>query len=334
MKVFQSVLILTLLFLSACGAAPATPAEPLETVKLKISMGRNMSYAPFYIAQEEGYFAEQGLEVEFVFLNRAGDALALLVAGEIDAYTGIMSAGVLNIISESNALKVVADRGHVARGNCTYEALLVRKDLYDSGEVTGPGDLKGQLLSINVTGNSGYFLSSYLAQAGLTLEDVELTEMNTQAEIAAFADKSIAVAAATDPDLSLMLKEGTTVILARSEEIKEYAQTGVVAFGKNLLEDRPDVGARFLAAYLKGIRQYNEGKTERNLEIMSVVTETSPEELAAACWPGIASDGQIKFEGVAGFQEWALSRDLIDQLVTEEQFWAPKPLEDAYKLLD
>jgi ABC-type nitrate/sulfonate/bicarbonate transport system substrate-binding protein len=105
-------------------------------------------------------------------------------------------------------------------------------------------------------------------------------------------------------------------------------------FGKRLLQDEPDVGVRFLAAYLKGVAQYNEGKTDRNVEIMVDGTGLDATLLQQACWVDIYGDGHIDFSSIESFQQWSVDQGQLDNPVTEEQFWDPSVLIAALELLN
>ena len=56
---------------------------------LKMVVLPRLSWAPFYIAQAEGFFAEQGLEVEFIQMERSADAVPLVAQGEVDVISGL-----------------------------------------------------------------------------------------------------------------------------------------------------------------------------------------------------------------------------------------------------
>jgi sulfonate transport system substrate-binding protein len=111
--------------------------------------------------------------------------------------------------------------------------------------------------------------------------------------------------------------------------------TGVVVFGPTILEDNRDLGNRFMVAYLKGVRQYNQGKTERNLEIISAFTELDSETLDAICLPTFTDDGRINFElGYATFQDWALARGDLDGALTKEELIDESFVDYANQVLD
>jgi len=82
-----------------------------------------------------------------------------------------------------------------------------------------------------------------------------------------------------------------------------------------MLANRNGVGSRFLRGYLAGLRQYNEGKVPRNLDIAARATRLPTELLMAACWPSMASDGRVSLDGLQAYQECLLERRVIDQIV-------------------
>lgn len=355
-RLISTAILLSVLFLSACGGA-ATPVSTqvptaivMDTVAaptatpgpvhydeftLNITMSNKLSYAPILIAEQEGYFKEFGIKLNYVNFTQASEALALLVAGTTDIYAGTLNIGFLNVLSGTEDLRAVADRGHVEPGSkCTYQAILVRKDLFNGGEITSPADLAGQTISFSTGGPAAFILSSYMAQAGLTFKDIKTTNLNPLSEMEAYANKSIAVGITAEPDLTRVLNAGDTVVLAKAEEVVGLFESGFVAFGKTLRIDHPDVGARFMAAYLKGVRQYNEGKTERNLQILAEATGETLDMLKTACWPAINNDGMIDFSGVAPFQQWAVDQSQLEKSVTADQFFDPSFVIAGQKLLN
>ena len=141
---------------------PTKTAEPIvyDPVTIKINGATNMGYAPIFIAEKEGYFAQYGITLEKIKFSRVTEAIPLLASGDLDIYSGSVNTALLNVLSQDSNIKVAADRGTVEPGACTYHAIVVRKDLYDSGVITKPEDLKGQMVSASNTGQQGFQLSS------------------------------------------------------------------------------------------------------------------------------------------------------------------------------
>lgn len=309
-------------------------AEPIvyEPVTLKFNAAKLPSYAPIYLAEKEGYFEQFGIILEPISFNRANEAIPLLASGDLDVYAGTINAGLLNVLRIEPNVKVVADRGSIVSDSCTYQAILVRKDLFETGEITKPEDLKGQLVASSTAGPGGFMLSNYLAQGGLTLEDVQISDIPTGSYIDAFANKSIAAIVTTELHVTRLMNAGNAVVLARLEDFGSF-QLSAIAFGKNLTIDNREVGVRFLAAYLLGVKKYNEGKTEENVSLLAEATGEDPDLLKSACWVPIRIDGKIDFNGIDVFQQWSIDQDQVDAPVTEEQFWDPSFLDEAYTLL-
>ena len=332
LKINIVIMIFIMAFLSSACSSDAPTDQ--ELISLKITISSYLSHGVTHIAEAEGYFAEYGLKMEYINIASASKAIPLLVNGDIDIYSGTLTSGFLNTVYQEDNIKTVADRGHVAPGECTYHALLIRKDLFENKQVTGPADLKGLTISGENGGSSDYLLSTYLSQANLTLEDIKKVDLEAQSEIVAYSNQALSGNTAAEPEITRILDSGEAVILARSEDVVGTFQTGIVAFNKKLLVDNPDIGARFLAAYLKGVQQYNEGKTERNLQILSEATGETIENLKVYCWPSFRNDAMIDFAGVDGFQQWSVANGYLDHAVTEEQFWNPSLLAAAQELLN
>ncbi|MGD0707005.1 MAG: ABC transporter substrate-binding protein [Anaerolineaceae bacterium] len=312
--------------------APSTVAY--TPITLKMSMTKHTSFAPIFIAQAEGYFKDYGIDLQIVPASGATQTVALFVAGTVDIYGGTLNSGLINMIAKDSNIKVVADRGHFGSGECTYEAIVVRKDLYDSGKITSAKDLAGQTIASTATGPDAYILATYLAQAGLTLKDVSLNDVPNTSYIDAFNNKTIAAVVTPELNLSKLMAAGNAVILASAQDIIGNYQVSVLAFSKSITVDNPDAGARFLAAYLKGVQQYNLGKTDSNLQILSTATGEATDTLKNSCWLPINENASIDFSGVNGFQQWALSQGLIDSAVSENQFMDMSFLAAAQKLIN
>jgi NitT/TauT family transport system substrate-binding protein len=108
----------------------------------------------------------------------------------------------------------------------------------------------------------------------------------------------------------------------------------LVRFGPNLLEKNPEAGKRFMVAYLKAVRQYNQGKTARNLDILAKHTKLDKDLLNTACWAQLRNDGHINVQSLIDFQDWALQRGLLDKKIPEDRLNDPSFLKYANEVLD
>jgi NitT/TauT family transport system substrate-binding protein len=92
-------------------------------------------------------------------------------------------------------------------------------------------------------------------------------------------------------------------------------------YGPAILDKNPELGRNFMVAYLQGVKQYNEGKTERNLAIMENYTHLSRELLNQSCWYPIAEDGNILWKLIGEYIDWCYANKDIPQKLTEDQLY-------------
>jgi NitT/TauT family transport system substrate-binding protein len=154
---------------------------------------------------------------------------------------------------------------------------------------------------------------------------------STQSE--ALGNNALEVVFSAEPWLTRNLQGGNAVLWMAPKDLIPDFEYGVLLFGPSLLKDDPEAGKRFMTAYLEGIKQYDEGKTSRNLEIIAKFTGIEPDILEAACWPSFRQDGSITIQSVMNFQEWAVKMGYLDVSATAEQLWEPMFIEAASQAL-
>src|SRR5665213_1504050 len=102
------------------------------TDHVEIGIGKSSSDAPLYMAQEMGFFKDEGLDVNLVVLDSGAKIIAPLSKGQLDAGSGALSVGFYNALAQGIKLRIVSDRGHVGP-ETLYQTIFIRKDLIDSG---------------------------------------------------------------------------------------------------------------------------------------------------------------------------------------------------------
>jgi len=330
LKSLPLLALILILTLSACaGPAAPQPTPTPEPVALKVSVLPFLSYAPFFIAQDEGIFAEQGLQVEFVKIEKTSEAMPALAQGQIDVAAGFFDVSTLNAIAQGGKIKYVSDKGYLDPNGCAASTFVARKDLLESGKLDDLANLKGLKIALTPASSAEYALDMLLKDVGLSSKDVEILNIPLAARFEGMGSGAVDIAAVSDPWTLRIVKAGYGEIWHPWQELLPNFQFSVIMYGPNLLEKRPDVGVRFMIAYLKAVAQYNQGKTDRNVEIIAKYTQLTPEEVKEACWMSMRSDGSVDLSGMAGFQDWAIAKGLMDTRISNEQLWDPQFIEKA-----
>ena len=310
---------LSLALLASLSCAREEKPQPLTRVRMNLSA--SMSYAPLVIANEEGFFAAEGIEAELVPIDTSS-ALLALNSGELDVFSGAVRAGMFNMMLKGIPLRVVADKGHSSDVPCSHEAMVAPVKSAERIRAAG-GSLRGERVSVARGGLSEYILDLLLEQRKTPPEEIEFVDL-PQGASASFRQDIDAVRHLTEPHLTDAIREKRVEVLVTGEELSPGHQTAVVVYGKRLLHDDPALGHRFMRAYLRGVRRYNEGKTSRNIEILSRFTKLPPDALRRSCWLAIASDGHVRPDAVQRILDWSRKRGYLDGDLRVDQWWEPR----------
>ncbi len=331
-KTVYLLLALSLL-LQACEPS-GVKQNQAKPVTLKVTLFPYISYAPFFIGKEEGYFAEQGIEIEFVEM-RFQNIIPTLAQGKVDVAAGFMSVNILNAIARGARIKFVADKGYIAPTGSASAALVARRTLVEAGELDSPAQLKGKRIVMQQETIEGYYVEKLLNSVNLTLDDIEIVNiLSPPVELEALEKGTIDLTATSEPWITRMLQAGHGVLWMPIQKIIPEFQFAFVLYGPTLLDKNPEVGKRFMVAYLKAVQQYNQGKTEHNLDLLTKFTGLDRELLKEACWVQMRNDGRMNVESVLDFQTWALGKGFLDKEVTGEQIWEPSFVEHACQVLN
>jgi len=326
-------IFLSMLFLFQTGVSAAAAEQNLTPVTLKVVRFPFLSYGPIFIAEEEGFYAEQGIQIEFLKMKEA-TALQALALGNIDVWAGIFTVGSLNAMVRGAEIRLVADKGHFAPGGCPSFGLVARKGLAETAKLGDLQILKGRKFDVLLGSFEEYFLDKILDRARLKPDEVEKFNVPPPAQMDAFAKGRLDFGVTSEPFVTRYKRSGNGVLWTRVQDVIPGFNYAFMRFGPSLLKKNPEAGRQFMIAYLKGVRQYNQGKTERNLEIMSKHTRLDRSILQDACWPQISDDGRINTQSVLDFQDWAVAKGLQDsKKLPAEKMWEPGFINHANQVL-
>lgn len=324
--------LLSIFLISQTGVLPAEGQQASKPLTLKANIFPHFSSAPFFITQEEGYFAEQNLNVEFVRLKE-NVAFAALAKGELDVWSGLIAIGAMNAIQRGSNIRFVAPRGSFEADGCPYFGLVVRKALIDSGQLNSPADLKGRNLAWYRASFEEYYLEKVLQKSGLTLDDVTKITIPPPADLSAMAKGKIDLTVTGEPWITRLVNAGHAVLWKRVQEDIPGFQSSSVMYGPNLLETNPDAGRRFMVAYFKGVRKFNDGKTDSNLKHISKHTGIDKKILKQACWSQFRNDGRMNIQSFKDIQNWAVIKGYLEKAVPVDGYLDLSFIEHANKVL-
>ena len=267
--------------LGAClaFAGIASNASAADMIPVRVGLANASSDVGFFIADKKGYFKQEGLLVSFVSFDSAAKMVAPLGAGQIEVGAGSPSVGLYNAIARGIEIKIVADKGSTPPGY-GYQPLLVRKDLVDSGRYKSLKDLKGMKIAGSAPGSgSTSTLNEALKKGGLKYSDVERVFLPFPQHVAALQNKAVDAAMTTEPSATKAVQSGAAVRVMGDDEIYPNHQLSVVLYSGDFIKNNPDAAKRFMRAYIRATRLYNDALKDGRLagpgaeDIISIMTE-------------------------------------------------------------
>lgn len=292
--------------LTACTQTAST-ANPCYDAKVQVGITNSLSDALLYIAQDNGYFDEQGLDVSLKSFKSAGEMIPYLGAGHLSVGAGAPSAGFYNSIDRNTNIKIVADKGGLATG-FNYMPMLVRKDLVDSGEITSVKDLKGRSVAEPAPGTAtSSTASAVLGSEGLTYDDIEHVYLGFPDHVSALQNGSVDASLTTEPAASTALASGDVVQLADSTEVYNNQQLSVLLYSGDFATEHPEVAQCFMNAYVQAVEDYtnalptadwNGEGADRIVEIIASHINSTEEKVRSTVPGYVKPDASLNVESL------------------------------------
>jgi NitT/TauT family transport system substrate-binding protein len=303
--------------------------------QVRIGIARTMSDSGYYIADALGFFRDEGIEVTLTGFKSAAQMIAPLGSGELDVGGGTVSAGLYNAVARGINLKVVADQASMKPGY-GYSSLMVRKDLVDGGRYQTFADLKGLKVAIGAPGTgTASALNETLKRGGLKYADVEVVYLGFPEHLPAYRNKAIDASITNEPTMTRAIEEGAALRIIGNDVTYPDQQTAVV-FYADAFAGRRELAERFMRAYLRGVRVYNDALKDGRFagptadQVIGILTKATPIKDAALFRRIVPSwanpDGAVNMTGLradlAFFRELGLveSKDITVDRVVDNSF--------------
>jgi NitT/TauT family transport system substrate-binding protein len=191
-------------------------AQALEKKRVTIAVGGKnlLYYLPLTVAEQKGFFKDEGLEVEIVDFAGGARALQAVVGGSADVVSGAFEHNI-NMQAKGQPM-----RAFVLQGRAPQIVLAVStKTMPNFGSVA---DLKGKKIGVTAPGSSTNIMTNFvLSKHGLKPADVSYVGVGaSQGAVAALRAGQIDAISNLDPVIT---------ILARGNDIKIISDTRDVA---------------------------------------------------------------------------------------------------------
>jgi len=235
------------LLLTGCATTPggSTEAPGSESMTISVGVIPVAEFAPIFIAQDEGYFADEGLIVETQIIQNAASIAPSVINGQLQFGTAA-AAPFLSAVSQSLPLTAVANGSSVSADAATDpSAILVMPDR----GIERPADLVGTTVGVNALGS----ISHVTAAADVDLDGGDHTAVTFVAMpfpdmIAALERGTIDAAVVVEPFQVQGVEAGAVVLSHPSSDTLVPGTFTVLFTSQQYAAEHPDVVERFQRA--------------------------------------------------------------------------------------
>lgn len=319
-----AILVMSALMLAACGPGVPSPSTPeLRQITLLLGYRPDVQFAPFYVAQQEGFYADAGLEVEIEH-RQAPDVLRLVADGQAEFG-----------VADATDVMIARTEGIPIRYVSTLYRSFPVAVIGPAGVVPDdPAGLAG--LSIGTPGRFGsswHALLALLEAGGLTEGDVEIREYPQFNQVDGLVNGDVELITGFRNNDGLRAEERLGNIGMLTVDVAAPLPGPGVIAGEELLADDPELVRVFVeataAAQAAVIEDPDLGFSAAEVAVTTISEE--PEvarailDATVVLWAGDGFDGGAIDEALwrAGY-ETMLRLGFIDGSVPLEEMIAPQ----------
>jgi NitT/TauT family transport system substrate-binding protein len=240
------VATMALLATTAAGCAPARP----EDNKLKIALIPVLDVLPVFVAEKNGYFAEQGIQVEGVPVKSAQERDVLMQTNQADGMlTDLVSNALLN--KDKPRVKAVYTARRPYPGAPVFRILAGPKTA-----IRAPADMKGIPIGISQNTVIEYLTDRMLQAEGLLPGDINKLEVSAiPVRFEQLIKGNIQAATLPDPLAQGAIAAGARPVVDDSKY--PALSQSVLSFSDETLKNKPSTVKRFLVAWEKAVKELN-----------------------------------------------------------------------------
>lgn len=256
---------------AALVCAPVTvSAEEAQDVTMAFCTWTG--YSPMFIAQEQGYFEEAGINMDIQVIEDESTYAALITTGNVQFLA----------TAQDPNIKMYAN-GADSRFVLTMDASNGADGLVATGNIESLDDLAGKKLALDKSASSYYFFLTALEQgSSLTEDDIDVIDMGDTTEAGlAFMSGTVDAAIMWEPELSEALEtvEGAHALVTSADYPDTILDSLVV--NTKYAEENPEVVEAVAQAWYKAVDFLNENPEEAYEMMASGFEEVSAEDIAS-----------------------------------------------------
>jgi NitT/TauT family transport system substrate-binding protein len=299
-----------------------TSARAADDLKVRFTWKLKGEYAPFYLAQEKGFYAANGLNVRMGEGAGAPAALGALLQGQEDLVV-VQGIFAVSAIQKGMPIKIIA---------LYIPKVGVVVISHADNPVRVPKDMEGKSIAVAVGDTGTTYLGTFAAKNGVDYGKIKRVQVEAQSRATLFIQKRVDLFTGflTNDLPALEKATGTTYpTLNMAEHGLAIPGLAIVATDAAIAK-RGDVFKRYLAALDKGIEAARQDMpAARDALMKSWSTAPAADVVDAQVKATIHEMTRVPGKP-SGWTEADLVSATLDLLKTDEDIGAPKPADTFF----
>ncbi|MBX3000261.1 MAG: ABC transporter substrate-binding protein [Caldilineaceae bacterium] len=308
---FWLVTLSAALLITACMMTPPTIPQA-ESTELRVAVLPITDVIPFYVAQSEGTYAEQGIKVELIPVASGSERDTLLQAGQADCVLNEVLGTILFNAGEGEELRVIATALR-AFPEAAHFYLLASPQ----SRITNVDQLPGRTIAIAENTIIAYWTDRLLARAGIAPDSVDRTSVpRIPVRLELLMNGQVDAAVLPDPLGSLAILGGAPLLL--DDTVAPELGLSVISCRASVLAAQPNTVRALLAAWDDAVSAIN-ADPQRFRNILTENTRV-PEPLQDRYdLPPFPVEEIPTIAEVEDVVNWALETGLISEVISYEE---------------
>ena len=259
-------------------AAPFAVAQAPEKPKLTIGVGGKslFYYLPLTIAERQGYFKAEGLDVEILDFPGGARALQALVGGSVDLVSGAYEHTITQQ-PKGNAIEALVVQGK-------YAGIVLGMPKAKAAAYKSPADLKGMKVGVTAPGSStNMFVNILLAKQGLKPDAAAYIGVGATAGAVAIMKRGeIDAISNLDPVISMLEADGTIVAVVDTRTAKGMQEVYNGAYAAGSIYAPADFARKY--------PNTAQGVVNAMVRALRFIQASTPDQIIAAVPPEYYTD--------------------------------------------
>jgi len=287
-----------------------------ESGKIKLGILPVIDTLPLIVADSEGLFKAEGIDVELVVFNSALEKESALTSGGLDGSFGDLITSLLQVKNGTDT-KLVIESSHTSKNNRMF-ALLASPG---SG-INNLDKIKNEEVAISTGSIIEFFLDRILVSKGIEPSKIKRVEVKAiPVRMQMLMSDSLKLALIPEPLASKAVKDGAKIL---ADDTGMDTTATVIIFKESFLSKNNEAMKKFFSAYDKSVERIN-SSPERYKDLM-VQKMRLPADIKNTYKVPVYNSARLPIEkDVMLVYDWMKSKGMITQSVDYSKItWSPQ----------